>query len=111
MKDLVFDWDDLEERKARLTIHSSDLGDAVLSKDGENLYYLTQFEKGLNLWTTNLRTKETKELAPTRCRLWQFDVGQKAGKSLLVERWKHFQSGPRKRKNDSNQNQRRHGIG
>ena len=56
--------DDLYERKARLTIHSSSLGDALLSKDGEQLYYLARFEKGLNLWSTTIRTKETKmELA------------------------------------------------
>jgi tricorn protease len=56
--------DDLYERKARLTIHSSSLSDAILSKDGEKLYYLARFEKGFNLWSTNIRTKETKmELA------------------------------------------------
>jgi len=48
------------DRKARLTIHSSSLSDAVLSKDGEKLYYLARFEKNANLWSTNLRTKETK---------------------------------------------------
>ncbi|MAN85416.1 MAG: peptidase S41 [Algoriphagus sp.] len=58
---LKFDWDGLEERKAKLTIHSSMLGDAVLSKDGEKLFYLASFEKGQNLWSTNLRTKETKQ--------------------------------------------------
>ena len=47
-------------RKARLTIASSSLGDALVSKDGETLYYLARFERGLNLWSTNLRTKETK---------------------------------------------------
>jgi tricorn protease len=52
----------LDERKARLTIHSSSLGDALVSKDGESLYYLARFERGLNLWTTNLRTRETKQL-------------------------------------------------
>ena len=57
---LTFDWDNLDERVARLTIHSSSLGDAVLSKDGEKLYYLARFEKGMNLWVTELRTKETK---------------------------------------------------
>jgi tricorn protease len=61
VKPLQFDWDGIDERKARLTIHSSNLGDAVLSKDGEKLYYLTSFEKGMNLWSTNLRTKETKQ--------------------------------------------------
>ncbi|MEM5734277.1 hypothetical protein AAEI00_21715, partial [Shewanella algae] len=28
------------------------------------LYYLARFEKGMNLWTTNLRTRETKMLVP-----------------------------------------------
>ncbi len=59
-KDLTFDWEDMQERKARLTIHSSTLGDATLSKDGEKLYYLASFEGGQNLWMTNLRTRETK---------------------------------------------------
>jgi tricorn protease len=58
------DWDGLKYRKARLTLHSSNLADAVLSKDGETLYYLARFEKGYNLWSTNLRTKETKMLVP-----------------------------------------------
>lgn len=57
---LVIDFEGIYDRKSRLTIHSSSLSDAVLSKDGEKLYYLARFEKGLNLWSTNLRTKETK---------------------------------------------------
>ncbi len=57
---VVFELEGLSERKAKLTIHSSSLGDAVLSKDGEKLFYLARFEKGLNLWSTNIRTKETK---------------------------------------------------
>lgn len=60
VKPLTFDWDGIVERKKRLTIHSSSLGDAVLSKDGDKLYYLASFEKGMNLWETDLRTKETK---------------------------------------------------
>jgi len=64
-KDTVqIDWDGLTQRKAKLTIHSSSLSDALVSKDGENLYYLARFERGSNLWTTNLRTKETKMLVP-----------------------------------------------
>jgi tricorn protease len=61
VKPITFDWDGFEERKSRLTIHSSNMGDAVLSKDGEKLFYLARFEKGMNLWSTNLRTKETKQ--------------------------------------------------
>ena len=32
----------------------------MLNKDGEKLFYLTSFEKGNDLWVTELRTKETK---------------------------------------------------
>lgn len=61
-EEVVLDLDGADARKARFTIHSSSLGDAAVSKDGENLYYLARFERGMNLWTTNLRTKETKQL-------------------------------------------------
>lgn len=60
---LVLELDDIDKRKARLTIHSSRLSDAVLSKDGEKLYYLARFEKSTDLWSTELRTKETKLLS------------------------------------------------
>ena len=62
VKPLVIDWGGLALRKARLTIHSSSLGDALVNKDGDTLYYLARFEKGMNLWTTNLKSRETKVL-------------------------------------------------
>jgi C-terminal processing protease CtpA/Prc len=62
VKPLAIDWGGLALRKARLTIHSSSLGDALVNKDGDTLYYLARFERGMNLWTTNLRTRETKML-------------------------------------------------
>lgn len=63
-KSLTFDWDNIDDRVAKLTIHSSSLGDAVLSKDASKLYYLARFESGFNLWSTDLRTKETKIAIP-----------------------------------------------
>ena len=57
---LTFDWDNMKDRTKRLTIHSSSLGDAVLSKKGDKLYYLSSFEGRSNLWSTDLRTRETK---------------------------------------------------
>ncbi|BAO55968.1 S41 family peptidase [Nonlabens marinus] len=60
IKDLKFDWEEMKERTKRFTIHSSDISDAVLSKDASKLYYLTKFEDKLDLWSTDLRTKETK---------------------------------------------------
>ncbi len=52
-----------ELRKARLTTHSSSMGGALLSQDGETLYYLARFERGYNLWSTEIRTRETKMVA------------------------------------------------
>jgi len=57
---LTFDKERMKDQTARLTIHSGQISDAVLSKDGETLYYLVQFEKNYNLWETNLRTRDTK---------------------------------------------------
>ena len=61
--EVKIDWQGLDERKARLTIHTSEANDWLLSKDGEKLFYLTVFDKGNDLWTTDLRTKETKLFA------------------------------------------------
>ncbi|MCB0571309.1 MAG: PD40 domain-containing protein [Phaeodactylibacter sp.] len=53
----------IEDRKARLTIHSTQLADAYVTKNGEKMYYLARFEKGYDLWQTDLKSKETKILA------------------------------------------------
>ncbi len=60
---VVIDWENLTERKSKLTVHTSAIRDWLLSKDGEKLFYLTSFEKDNDLWVTELRTKETKLLA------------------------------------------------
>ena len=53
----------IEDRIVRLTPNSSDLGSAILSKDGEDLYYyFCAFEEGYDLWKMNLREKGTKRL-------------------------------------------------
>lgn len=57
---IAIDWDGLNDRKMRLTINTSAASDWVLSKDGEKLYYLTSFEKGNDLWVTEVRSRETK---------------------------------------------------
>ena len=51
------------DRRIRLTIHSSAMSDALLSQDGDTLYYLARFEGGLNVWSTNTRTRETRRVA------------------------------------------------
>jgi Tol biopolymer transport system component/C-terminal processing protease CtpA/Prc len=59
-KDIVIELKNIEERILRITPNSSDMGDAVLTKDGDKLYYLASFEKGYDLWSINTRTRETK---------------------------------------------------
>lgn len=53
----------IRDRRERLTIHSSRLADALVTPKGDKLLYLAQFEKGHDLWSTDLRTRETKVLA------------------------------------------------
>jgi len=60
---VAIDWDNLTERKTKLTVHTSPANDWLLSKDCEKLFYLTSFEKDNDLWVTELRTKETKMFA------------------------------------------------
>lgn len=62
-KGLEFELDGVSERKLRLTTHTSAISDWTLSKDGERLFYLTAFEKGNDLWVTEIRTRETKVFA------------------------------------------------
>ena len=57
---IVIDWPNLDERKARLTVHTSSLNGWTLSKDGERLFYLTAFDKGNDIWVTELRTHDTR---------------------------------------------------
>jgi tricorn protease len=81
---LQFDWEGLSNRKAKLTLHSSTLSDALVSKDGETLYYLAKFEKGFNLWSTNLRSKETKMLVTLNANRARM-VWDKEQKNLFLE--------------------------
>ncbi len=59
-KDIVIEFDGLDQRKARFTINSADIADMALTKTGDKLFYLASFEKGYDLWLTELRTKDTK---------------------------------------------------
>lgn len=63
IQDLKIEMDGLYDREKKLTIHSSFLADFLIDEKGENLYYLTRFEKGYDLWKTNFKENETKLLA------------------------------------------------
>ncbi len=83
VEDIEIDLPNLEDRKVRLTINSSSLADAILSPDGENLYYLSKFEDGYDLWVNNLKEKETKMLMNLKGEAGSLQL-DKEGKQLYL---------------------------
>jgi tricorn protease len=81
--EVVIDWDNLTERKVKLTVHTSPASGWLLSKDGERLFYLTSFEKGNDLWVTELRTRETRLFAKLGVEASGMDMS-KDGKLIVL---------------------------
>ena len=81
--DFVPNLNNLDERTKRLTISASNLAGAKLSKDGEKLYYLAQYDDGYNLWVTSPRSGDTKVLAELKSPGGALDLS-KDGKTLFV---------------------------
>ena len=65
MEPLKFDLENCRDRIVRLTVTPSFLGDILLDKDGENIYYNVAFEKGMDLWHRDLMTGNTELLLKT----------------------------------------------
>lgn len=63
LPELKINLNNLEDRMVRMTIHSSNLGDAVLTNDGNKLYYLAAFEGGYDLWVHDFENKSTRILS------------------------------------------------
>lgn len=57
--------DGLDDRRVRLTIHSSGISDFIVDKEGTQLYYMTSFEDNFNIWVTKLKDHETSMLGKT----------------------------------------------
>ena len=74
----------IEDRIVRLTPNSSDLGSAIITKDGETLYYPSAFEGGYDLWKMNLRKKDTKLLHKMDAG-WANMEMDKDGKNLITK--------------------------
>ena len=49
-KDITIDFDGIQDRIVRLTPFSSNLGDAYIDNDGENLYFFAAVDGGYDLW-------------------------------------------------------------
>lgn len=80
---LQLNFDDLDNRRVRLTINSSSISDYALNKDGSKLFYLSSFEKGYDLWVTEPRTHDTRILAKLGGSPSGIEIS-KDGKSLFV---------------------------
>ncbi|RAJ76542.1 C-terminal processing protease CtpA/Prc [Chitinophaga dinghuensis] len=57
------DFNNLDTRQVRLTIHSASISDYVVNKDASKVFYMAEFENGYDLWATTTRTGETSILA------------------------------------------------
>ena len=59
-KKINVELDGIRDRIVRLTPYSSDICDAIVTKDGENLYYLSSAGKSYDLWKISLRKPGAK---------------------------------------------------
>ncbi len=59
-KKINVELDGIRDRGVRLTPYSSDICDAIVTKDGETLYYMSSAGKGYDLWKISLRKPEAK---------------------------------------------------
>jgi tricorn protease len=77
------DFTGMEDRQAKLTIHSSDLGDFALTHEGEVLLYLARFEKGYDLWAHDFVEESTKLVSKIGGRRVSMEVVED-GKEVFV---------------------------
>lgn len=82
--EVKIDFDGLLDRRERLTIHSSDLADMAMTKDGEKLFYICKFDKNYDIWVNKFHDDETKLF----CRLNAKSAGgmviDKEGKNIFL---------------------------
>jgi len=83
VKPVNIDWDQLQDRQRRLTIHSSNMAGAVLSKDADKLFYLSAFDAGYDLWVHDFRENKTKKLVPLKADRAQMKLSSD-GKTLFL---------------------------
>jgi Tol biopolymer transport system component/C-terminal processing protease CtpA/Prc len=77
------DLKNIDDRKERLTIHSSSLADAVITPDGEKLYYLSKFEDKYDLWMHDLVEEKTEKVADLKARGGNIHM-DKDGENLFI---------------------------
>ena len=81
---VTIEFDGLDDRIVRLSLHSASLAGAALSPDGETLYYLAKFEKGFDLWKLVPRKKEVKLLAKLDAKEADFQLDREGKKAFVL---------------------------
>ena len=59
VKPLELDFENSRDRVVRLTVNSSNMGDAIIDSKGEKVYYQAAFEGGYDLWCHDLKEGST----------------------------------------------------
>lgn len=59
VKPLELDFENCRDRVGRLTVNSSNMGDAIIDSKGEKVYYQAAFEGGYDLWCHDLKEGST----------------------------------------------------
>ena len=65
-KDIVVELDGICDRIVRVTRNSSDLHDAMVTSDGETMYYTTAGDKDIDVFKVDLRKKEEKKIGTSK---------------------------------------------
>ena len=82
-KDITVELDGIEDRIVRLTPNSSNIGGAIITKDGENLYYLSAVEDGYDLWKIKLRKPDARIVSKLNAGYMSFEM-DKSGNIFLL---------------------------
>lgn len=82
-KDLVVELNKIQDRVVRVTLNSSDLASAAISKDGGSLYYLSSVEGKYDLWKMDLR-KHSTQLLNKMNSSWASIQTDKEGKDFFL---------------------------
>ena len=83
VKDIVVELDGIEDRVVRLTPNSSSIASAMVTNNGDNLYYLSKFESGYDLWKLDMRKHSTKLVNKMNSGWANIQMG-KDGKDMFV---------------------------
>jgi tricorn protease len=84
IKPITVELDDIDSRIMRLTSYSSSLSDAIVTADGDDLYYLCSFEGGYDLWKLPLRKREPKLVSKLNSHSHVTFQADKEGKNIFL---------------------------